>query len=94
MPTKYKEKPAVVEVWTWEEFLAYGKEHAESENEGVPWHFKFEGFPVTHENDQCYTLTTDTHTVAMTPEHLLVIDAYGFIQQFDKDLFDRFYEKV
>jgi len=40
---KYKKKPVVVEVFTFDEFVEYGIEHADHIVEGEPLSFKFRG---------------------------------------------------
>lgn len=40
------------------DFVDYGREHAASLVDGVPWSFSFEGHAVTHENDDLYLIGT------------------------------------
>lgn len=90
--TKYKEKPAIVNAITWKEFIAYGKEHDPTLAHNFPWSFEYQGYPVTHENDECYLITTDSHIMYMTPEHMLITDIYGAIQVFQTSIFNQMYE--
>ena len=60
---QYRKKPVVIEALTWDEFIEYGKQNAESLVEGVPWAFSINGYNITHCNDEhritsynvCYT---------------------------------------
>ena len=74
---KYTRKPEVVEAFTFEEFIEYGKKHAKhsslSSND-MPWSFDFMGVPVTHETDKCYLITTSEDMLSFTPDHILTVD--------------------
>lgn len=53
----YTSKTHSVVAWTWDDFMAYAREHAESSVDGVPWSFQLPGGrPVTHENDTRYLI--------------------------------------
>ena len=42
---------------TFDELVAYGREHATSVQNGIPWSFHFMGMPVTHETDDEYLIS-------------------------------------
>ena len=37
---KYRKKPVVIEAITFEEFIEYGKNHANDLVDGMPWYFE------------------------------------------------------
>jgi len=42
---------------SFDQFVQYGIEHGANLVDGVPWSFDFEGYRVTHENDDLYLIT-------------------------------------
>lgn len=52
-------------IYTFDEFVQYGKDNGGNIVNGMPWHFTFHGFPVTHENDNHYLicLPREPHTL-------------------------------
>lgn len=42
---------------TFKNFIKYGLENSDNIVNGMPWSFTYEGFPVTHENDNLYLIT-------------------------------------
>lgn len=43
---------------TFEKFVEYGRNYSDANIvNGMPWSFKYEGFPVSHENDNLYLIT-------------------------------------
>lgn len=41
---------------SFDEVIAYGREHASSVVDGVPWSFTYKGFHFTHEHDDLYLI--------------------------------------
>lgn len=41
---------------SFDEVIAYGREHASSVVDGVPWAFTYKGFHFTHEHDDLYLI--------------------------------------
>lgn len=91
---KYRKKPVVIEAVTFEEFVEYGKTHAENLVEGMPWHFEYNGHPVTHETDTCYIVPTLEGDFQFTPNDMLVTGVNGEIYPCKKDIFEKTYEAV
>lgn len=87
-------KPVSVKYMTWEELVEYGKnqnpESAEEHN-GLAWSFELNGYAITHENDECYLITTLEGTHNMTPNDVLIIGVKGEIYPCKKDIFDMTY---
>lgn len=48
---------------TFDELVDYGKKAGAVCVNGLPWSFTYQGFPVTHENDECYLITSGNVTV-------------------------------
>lgn len=92
--TQYRAKPTTVEAITFDEFVEYGKTAAQTLVGGMPWSFHYSGYPVSHENDQCYLITTRQITHRFTPADMLITDGEGGIAIYNKDLFEAAYEKV
>lgn len=89
---KYRKKPVVIEALTFEEMIEYGKQHAESLNNGVPWSFKLNGYAITHENDGCYLIQTLEGVHNMTANDMLIIGVKGEIYPCKIDIFMATYE--
>ncbi len=74
---KYRAEPPVVEAVTFEELVAYGRTNAPSLVGGMPWSFEYRGYAVSHENDECYLLSTADGTIRVTPSDVLVTSEDG-----------------
>ena len=84
----------MLEVFTFDEFIEYGKKHCENIIDGMPWSFDFNGHPITHENDQCYLIPTLEGTHNMTPDDMLIIGVKGEIYPCKIDIFNLTYEPI
>ena len=91
---KYRKKPVVIEAITFEEFIEYGKAHAENLVDGMPWSFEYKGHPVTHTNDECYIIPTLEGEYSFTPSDMLITGVKGEIYPCKKDIFEATYEPV
>ena len=45
----------------------------------MPWSFKYNGHPVTHENNECYLIPTLEGTHNFTPQDMLITGVNGEI---------------
>lgn len=88
---KYRKKPVVIEAITFEELVRHGKKGA-SLIGGMPWSFDYYGHPVSHENDECYLITTLEGTMRMTPQDVLITGVQGEIYPCKLDIFEKTYE--
>jgi hypothetical protein len=61
---------------TFAEFVEYGRRWPGANIvNGIPWHFEYNGHPVTHENDECYLIGM----VRFTPADVLIIREDGTV---------------
>lgn len=87
---KFKRKSEIIEVMTFDELVEHGRANGANIVNGMPWCFKFHGYGVTHENDECYLIASRTEVIEMTPDHLLIILENGNIGVRDaKSFYDK-----
>lgn len=96
---KYRKKPVVIEAITFDEFVEYGKEFVARGGDGnsvngMPWHFKYAGHPVTHENDDCYIIPTLEGNMRFERGDMLITGVKGEIYPCKLDIFEATYEKA
>ena len=91
---KYRKKPVVIEAITFDEFLEYGRNHGANIVNGMPWHFEYNGHPVTHYSDTCYCIPTLEGDHMFTPEDMLITGVKGEIYPCKIDIFHQTYEVV
>ena len=91
---RYRKKPVIIEAITFEEFIEYGKTHGGNIIDGMPWSFEYKGWPVTHENDECYIIPTLEGHYEFTPNDMLITGVKGEIYPCKKDIFEATYEPV
>lgn len=89
---RYRKKPVIIEAITFEEFIEYGKTHDGNIVDGMPWSFEYKGWPVTHENDECYMIPTLEGHYKFTPNDMLITGVKGEIYPCKKDIFEATYE--
>jgi hypothetical protein len=74
-------KRQAFEALTFGELVEFGRNHCGADMvKNMPWHFFYEGYPITHENDECYLIPSADHhgnsvTLKFTPADILYIDA-------------------
>jgi hypothetical protein len=96
----YRKKPVTVEALTWAELVELGIAQCKAEGResgivgGMPWSFKINGQPITHENDRCYLIATPEGVMQMTPEDMLIIGVAGEIYPCKRAIFDATYEPI
>jgi acyl carrier protein len=91
---KYRKKPVVIEAITFDEFIEYGKNNGANIVNGMPWSFKYNGHPVTHENNECYLIPTLEGTHHFTPQDMLITGVKGEIYPCKIDIFVATYEEI
>lgn len=92
---RYIKRPIVIEAITFDEFVDYGKKHGESWGpDGMPWHFKYKGHPITHETNERYLIPTLEGTMDFTPADMLITGVKGEIYPCKIDVFKWTYECV
>jgi hypothetical protein len=61
----------------------------------MPWSFNYNGHPITHENDECYIVTTlESDSQKMTPNDMLITGVRGEIYPCKIDIFNETYDEV
>lgn len=93
---KHRKKPVVIDAITFDEFVEYGRNtgvplHGNGE---MPWSFKYNGHPVTHENDERYLIPTFGGFHNFTPLDMLITDVNGDIYPCKIEEFEKTYEIV
>lgn len=79
---KLQRKPEIVDAYTFEEFIAYGRRSGEKlDHNGMPVSFHIHGCLATQDHDACYWVDPDpdnppTPTLIMTVEDVLIISAH------------------
>lgn len=48
---------------TFDDLVEFGRQNGANIVNGMPWSFNYRGLPVTHENDDCYLITTPSGTL-------------------------------
>jgi hypothetical protein len=74
----------IVDAITFAELVQHGRTNGGNIVNNMPWSFSYKGYPITHENDQCYLvcLPREPHTLRLTPDDVLVIRQFGLPQIF------------
>lgn len=62
----------IVEVVSFDELIEYGRVSGANIINGMPWSFTYRGFPITHENDECYLIPTPNGIDKFKPGEFLV----------------------
>lgn len=89
---KFRKKPVVIEAITFEELVAHGITAADHLMNGVPWSFKYQGHPITHENDDCYLIPTLEGTMRFERGDMLITGVKGEIYPCKADIFAATYD--
>jgi hypothetical protein len=91
---RYRKKPVVIEAITFDDLVEYGKSHGANIVNGMPWSFKYQGHSISHENDECYLITTLEGVMRFTPDDMLIVGVKGEVYPCKKDIFEATYEAV
>ena len=54
--SKYRKRSELVEAINFDELVQHGIAQNVDLIRGMPWHFKYQGHQITHENDNCYLI--------------------------------------
>ncbi len=94
---KFRKKPVVIEAITFNELVLYGIQNPDTNPpniiRGMPWSFKYNGHPITHENDDCYLIPTLEGTMKFQRGDMLITGVNGEIYPCKIDIFEKTYEK-
>jgi len=91
---RYVERRKEVEVVFFHDFVKYGKEHSENVVDGIPWHFDYKGNAVSHENDDCYLITTIDDMLSFESDSVLLIGVNNKLSVIKKDVLDDLYQMI
>lgn len=92
---KYRKKPVVIEAITFDQLVEHGKKDTHAALVRVlPWSFRYQGHPITHENDECYLIPTSEGIMRFTPGDMLITGVKGEIYPCKIDIFAATYEAV
>lgn len=89
---KYRKKPVIIEAITFDELVAHGVEVGAKIINGMPWSFRYNGHPITHETDDCYLIPTLEGTMKMNRGDMLITGVKGEIYPCKGDIFAATYE--
>lgn len=93
--SRYRKKPVEIEAITFDEFVEYGRAQPDVYiRNGMPWSFKYKGWPITQENDRCYLIPTLEGTHNFTPEDMLITGVAGEIYPCKIDIFNKTYDEI
>lgn len=91
---KFRKKPVVIEAMTFSEMIDLGLSQKDTTIvNGMPWSFEINGHAISHENNECYLITTLEGTHNMTPSDMLIIGIQGEIYPCKMDIFLATYER-
>lgn len=91
---RFRKKPVVVEAITFEELVKHGKLNGGNMVSGMPWSFDYKGYPITHENDNCYLVPTLEGTMRFDRGDMLITGIKGEIYPCKPDIFAMTYDIV
>lgn len=89
---RYRKKAVVIEAYTFAEMVEHGRATGGNVVDGMPWSFRINGHPISHEHDECYLITTLEGTMRMTPADMLIVGVKGEIYPCKLDVFAETYE--
>lgn len=91
---RYRKKPIEIEAITFNELVEHGKANGANIVNGMPWSFQYKGHVITHENDECYIVPTNSGSARFTPNDMLITQIDGEIYPCRIDLFNATYDPV
>lgn len=83
-----------MEAWTFDEFVQYGLDNGANVENGMPWSFNFKGFPVTHENDDCYLIPHFGETKRFNRGDMLIATGEKVIFPVDMGFYEKNYKEI
>lgn len=91
---KFRTKPVVIEAIMFDELVEHGKAAGANCVNGMPWSFQYKGYPITHENDNCYLIPTLEGTMRFERGDMLITSVKDEIYPCKPDIFAATYEQV
>lgn len=90
----FRKKAVIIQAFTFDESIDYGRHATNAVAPAMPWSFKFFGHPITHENDKCYIIPTLEGSQYFTPDDMLIVGVKNEIYPCKRDIFELTYEAV
>lgn len=91
---RYKLKSPELIAIGFAEIVEYGLSNTKNIVDGMPWSFDYMGLPVTHENNECYLITTKEAVYQITPDTMLLAYGNGRVDTLKVEVFNMLYEFV
>ena len=92
---KARKKPVEIEFITFDEFIEFGKNQPNANVvDGIPCNFYYKGFPISHENNECYLIPTLEGIHHFTPKDVLITGVKGEIYPCKIDIFKETYDII
>lgn len=92
---KFRARPVEVEAIAFDDLVKYGLLHAQTVVNGMPWSFGYNGYQVTHENDNAYLIpTAHQGVVRFNRGELLITDENGELRTCRAEIFVKMYERI
>ena len=91
---QFRKKPVVIEAITFDELVAYGVENGGNIVNGMPWSFNYKGHGISHENDDCYLISTNKATLRFNRGDMLITYVNGNVYPCQADIFAATYESA
>lgn len=91
---KYKSRIHTITAVTFNELVEYGRKSGTPIVNGMPWSFTYEGFNITHENDQCYLVPSLSGHYKMSPNDVLIVGSHYIPFVCSKKWFDENYQPL
>lgn len=86
-----------IEAITFDELVEYGKANGGNIINGMPWSFTFRGHAISHENDNCYLISTSSSDCSYHEKFhrgdMLILEVDGTIRPCKINVFDTFYTR-
>ena len=89
---KYRKKPVVIEAITFDEFVQFGRDSGAVIVKGMPWHFQYEGYGISHETDTCYLIPTLEGNLWARKHDWIIRGVKGELYPCKPDIFEATYE--
>lgn len=90
--TRYQRKQVIIEAITFDEFVDYGRHSGANIVNSMPWSFVYKEYPVSHETDTRYLISTPDGTINFTDDDMLITSISGKVYPCKKGIFNILYE--
>lgn len=94
---KFRKKPVVIEAITFDELVKLGIANGGNVVDGLPWSFKYKGYPLTHDcqtGEDRYIIPTMEGDMSMTRSDMLITGVQGEIYPCKIDIFNKTYDET